>query len=217
MARSTLENKVCSVCGEEKPLDEYHKDNNPRRKNKYRADCRACNNKKRAKHKAKHPAQQRNWRTENKNKITGYNKKNRERILKTDPEYDKKHYLRYKERRVGKDWAYSIKAKYGLTVEQYENILAAQGYKCAICQRDTSQIYKSKSRLSVDHDHITGAVRGILCTGCNGRLLPSIGESAETAARLFFYLTKKHEYGFVPEKTSLKDDEKLSKRRRVKQ
>lgn len=53
-------------------------------------------------------------------------------------------------------------ALYGLTEEAYEAMLAAQGGGCAICSTPPG-----KRRLAVDHDHDTGAVRGLLCTGCN--------------------------------------------------
>lgn len=50
------------------------------------------------------------------------------------------------------------------TVEEYDAMLAAQGDGCAICGAATN---KSGRRLSVDHCHDTGRVRGILCTNCN--------------------------------------------------
>jgi hypothetical protein len=54
----------------------------------------------------------------------------------------------------------------GVTVEQYDAMLAAQGGGCAICGT------KPKTRrLDVDHDHKTGRVRGLLCHRCN-RALP---------------------------------------------
>lgn len=53
-------------------------------------------------------------------------------------------------------------AKLGLTVEGYDRILKAQGGKCALCGRPPKRI-----RLSVDHDHKTGKIRGLLCFRCN--------------------------------------------------
>lgn len=52
---------------------------------------------------------------------------------------------------------------YGLTLEQYKYLLEAQGGRCAICgTTDNSGV-----ALGVDHDHKTGAVRGLLCDPCN--------------------------------------------------
>lgn len=53
--------------------------------------------------------------------------------------------------------------KYGLTKEQYLNLLENQNYKCKICKN--TELYYDK--LIVDHDHNTGKVRGLLCSGCN--------------------------------------------------
>lgn len=60
---------------------------------------------------------------------------------------------------------------YGITGEQYWQLHAAQGGRCFICQKATG----AARRLAVDHDHVTGVVRGILCSPCNvmiGRLGP---------------------------------------------
>ena len=51
--------------------------------------------------------------------------------------------------------------KYGLTIDQYKSILVRQDGKCAICG-DTLGC-----RVHIDHDHVTGLVRGILCQSCN--------------------------------------------------
>jgi hypothetical protein len=63
----------------------------------------------------------------------------------------------------------ALKRLYGLTLEVYESMLAAQGAVCAICgnppgTRGGPGIGRS---LSVDHDHATGKVRGLLCHHCN--------------------------------------------------
>ena len=47
--------------------------------------------------------------------------------------------------------------------DHYQRLLDEQGGLCATCQRECA----TGSRLSVDHDHLTGAVRGLLCRTCN--------------------------------------------------
>jgi len=59
--------------------------------------------------------------------------------------------------------AYDL-AKYDLTPADYDAMLAAQGGACACCGATANANGK---RLFVDHDHSTGAVRGILCHHCN--------------------------------------------------
>lgn len=51
--------------------------------------------------------------------------------------------------------------RYGITLEQYNEMLDAQGGACAICGET-----KERS-LHVDHDHVSGTVRGLLCDFCN--------------------------------------------------
>lgn len=52
---------------------------------------------------------------------------------------------------------------YGITIQQYEEMEAAQEGKCAICKEPRSE----KRRLHTDHCHATQKVRGLLCTRCN--------------------------------------------------
>ena len=52
--------------------------------------------------------------------------------------------------------------RYGISQEQYDEILAKQGGKCGVCEANFGD-----RRPHVDHDHATGNVRGILCAGCN--------------------------------------------------
>ena len=56
-----------------------------------------------------------------------------------------------------------LKDKYGLTLAEYENLFNNQNGKCAICF--TSNF--GDKLPSVDHDHETAKVRGLLCTSCN--------------------------------------------------
>jgi hypothetical protein len=55
-----------------------------------------------------------------------------------------------------------IVKKYGITEDQYQAILALQNGVCAICNR-----HQRICRLSIDHCHKTGKVRGLLCRRCN--------------------------------------------------
>lgn len=51
-----------------------------------------------------------------------------------------------------------------LSRTDYSRLLVAQKYKCAICGVDASELSRE---LSVDHDHDTDEVRGLLCNHCN--------------------------------------------------
>lgn len=61
-----------------------------------------------------------------------------------------------------------LKNKYGITFDDYRRLLGAQGNGCGICGTDIPGA--SKKHFSVDHDHKTGKIRGILCHGCNAGL-----------------------------------------------
>lgn len=61
---------------------------------------------------------------------------------------------------------YLFRRKYGITAADYFAMLSAQGGNCALCLLPP----ETKRRLAVDHDHITGKVRGLLCTKCNSAL-----------------------------------------------
>jgi len=56
--------------------------------------------------------------------------------------------------------------KYGMTLEDYDRMVAEQDGKCAICGREGGAD-NTKKRLAVDHCHETNLVRGLLCTNCN--------------------------------------------------
>jgi protein-arginine kinase activator protein McsA len=62
-------------------------------------------------------------------------------------------------------WAKNLKRTYGMTKENYFQMLKEQGDACAICVGFRN--LKSKRRLAVDHCHKTGKIRGLLCDYCN--------------------------------------------------
>lgn len=66
---------------------------------------------------------------------------------------------------------YKIKHKYGCTIETYNQLFKRQNGVCAICLKPDSIIRANgTSPLSIDHDHSTGVIRGLLCARCNGAL-----------------------------------------------
>lgn len=78
-----------------------------------------------------------------------------------------------------------VQRTYGLGPGDYEKLYRAQGGKCYICQRARG---KSKN-LAVDHDHKTGAVRGLLCKTCNHDLLGHCRDDVNMLQRAIDYLT----------------------------
>jgi hypothetical protein len=60
-----------------------------------------------------------------------------------------------------------LKSQYGLTLEERDALFEEQGRVCAVCGSDEPG---SKHDWHVDHCHVTGAVRGILCHHCNTAL-----------------------------------------------
>lgn len=61
-----------------------------------------------------------------------------------------------------------LKKLFGIDFAEYQRMLVEQGGVCAICSKPEEQISHGTLRvLSVDHNHATGAVRGLLCSNCN--------------------------------------------------
>lgn len=64
-----------------------------------------------------------------------------------------------------------LQASYGISLEDYDNMLARQAGKCAICGTDNpageGNFPKKALSFSVDHCHGSGRVRGLLCNTCN--------------------------------------------------
>jgi len=63
-----------------------------------------------------------------------------------------------------------LRKNYGISLEFYNQLYAEQGGKCAICGSDTPDASGRRKVFSVDHDHETGQIRGLLCVNCNSAL-----------------------------------------------
>lgn len=66
-----------------------------------------------------------------------------------------------------------------------QDLIDKHGDQCAICKRPRSAF---KNRLSVDHNHSSGKIRGLLCFYCNKRIIGR--HNFETANKIMTYLLK---------------------------
>ena len=126
------------------------------------------------------------------------------KFRKKNPEYHKKVYKRKKEREPNyyremnakvrkkakeKNPNYyreiNLKTNYGITLDDYNNLLEKQNYRCAICNKHNSD--NNKKNLFVDHCHKTGIIRGLLCSNCNSGLA-LLGDNFESVEKTLEYL-----------------------------
>ena len=75
-----------------------------------------------------------------------------------------------------------LKAKYGITLEQYEAMVKEQKGVCYICKSENPN-----RKLNVDHCHKTGKIRKLLCNKCN-MTLGLLNDSSELLKQFIFYL-----------------------------
>lgn len=80
-----------------------------------------------------------------------------------------------------------LKIKFGMSELQYLAMFEDQNFKCAICKIYISPD-KAKST-AIDHDHVTGIVRGLLCIKCNSGI-GFLGDSLEVVLAAAAYLNK---------------------------
>ncbi len=81
-----------------------------------------------------------------------------------------------------------LMARYGITHEQYEDMLEKQGGVCAICE--TFELRKDSRYLVVDHCHTTNEIRGVLCHKCN-TALGLFNDKEELLLKAIEYLKEK--------------------------
>lgn len=156
-----MENKICKNCNKEfipskndvriKFCSEQCR-NEFRSKNKYTSDW-LKNNREHVKKYRNKTANERNER--------------RRKKYSSDSEYRESQKLKskqYRENNPIKRKENDLINKYGISYQEYLDILKNQNYKCAICGID---INESNIQFNIDHSHETGKVRGILCSKCN--------------------------------------------------
>lgn len=84
-----------------------------------------------------------------------------------------------------------LMAKYGIRRHQFDELLARQDGRCAACRTADNGVNnrtgEGARKWSVDHDHDTGQIRGILCHRCNSAL-GMLDDSAYRLTALLDYL-----------------------------
>ena len=92
---------------------------------------------------------------------------------KRDPEKHKAYHKAYREKNKDKRKNGMLLWRFNITLEEYQVLFEAQGGVCKLCGLEESarkNHSEEKRMLAVDHDHNTGAIRGLLCASCNVKL-----------------------------------------------
>lgn len=87
-----------------------------------------------------------------------------------------KHYKKYHS-----DW--HLRKTFGISQVDYNQLLKLHGNVCGICEKPDA----TGRALAVDHDHMSGSVRGLLCGNCN-RGIGLLGDSVEDLRKAIKYL-----------------------------
>ena len=97
---------------------------------------------------------------------------------------------KFERREQSRRW--NRKLNYNVTENEFLTMLVLQDSKCAICSQDfpiKEQRVNRVASVSIDHDHVTGKVRGILCFHCNTGL-GHFKDNQENLAKAILYLER---------------------------
>lgn len=130
---------------------------NTKTKDGHQTACRECQKSKYEIYRKTHPEI-------TKNRWKRYYDRHKDRMIERTRAYEKglgkeEYVLRYKKYNMNMKWK-----RYNLSEEKYHEMRREQGQKCAMCLNSFKENPRS---IHIDHDHLTGEVRGILCDGCN--------------------------------------------------
>lgn len=92
--------------------------------------------------------------------IKYYIPENREKYRNIEAE--KKYYKKNKKKIIRRSKKCQLMKNYSMTINDLNKLLIKQKYLCKICKKNIEN-----EKQCVDHDHLTGIVRGILCHNCN--------------------------------------------------
>lgn len=207
------DSRECRKCGTDKPLSEFSKA--PRGKYGRKASCKACDSLRSAasfKSRALPPevlklrAEERRGSAKkctrcgavkdrtafNKNREGKYGPILHAHCKECQSAAARQWFAENKERAKENRHRWNLANFYGITPEQYLAMLDEQGGVCAICGHDEPNEHGrtgTKFRLSVDHCHETGRVRGLLCQKCN-RAIGLLNDNTDLLRKAIGYLER---------------------------
>lgn len=163
-----MPNASCSKCGRLKPEEQFYlrSDGRPR---SYCKECYRIHNREQYK---RHQTKREEYDAA---RGSGWNRhpENREKYMPTDRQAHDKY----------------LQRTYGIDIEEFDRIWSSQGETCAVCEGRHSDSARNR-RPTVDHDHKTGRVRGLLCFTCNTSI-GKLGDTYEALQRAADYLKDK--------------------------
>lgn len=161
MTAPIITQKICPTCKKLKPVSEFYR--NRRTKDGCSSQCMECH---KAYYKTTNAIEKtRKWRE-------SYKKRKSENYHRTKNDPGK-----FENRRKT-----AIRRKYGITHNEYIELLRSQSGVCALCGKSPNG-----KPLSVDHCHETGKIRGLLCSGCNAGI-GLLGDNVEGLLKAIEYI-----------------------------
>ena len=151
----TAKNRTCRICKEYKDISNFQPSG---------YQCRSCKNEKQKDYWASLPIEIR-------------------RTRQMSSEYQKKYAAKNPEKIKLLSRSGELRRNFGLSMQDYEDMLKIQNGVCAICQQKCN----TENNLAVDHDHNSGKVRGLLCKNCN-TAIGLLKENTDTLKKAFNYL-----------------------------
>lgn len=214
---STTFGRRCTKCEQTKPFTEFSK--SPTGRNGLKSSCKSCDA---ARHRTLHPPQPRKPNPVRRPPIEPESIRTCTRCREEKPhsefslsraatatsnavyrsqcktcqaEQARSWYANNLERAQENRRRFNLSNIYGMTVAEYDAILAKQGNVCAICGNGEPGAHgrtRKQFRLSVDHCHDTGRVRGLLCQRCN-RAIGLLGDDPVVLRKAITYLLRGRE------------------------
>lgn len=120
------------------------------------------------------------YREEHREQINDYAREYSKTRKPRPGRYNQKHYLANKDEYRASNY----KKRYGITLADYNRMFSGQDGKCAICGNEHVE---GSAKLAVDHNHMTGKVRGLLCRDCN-QAIGHMHDSIELLEKAIIYL-----------------------------
>jgi hypothetical protein len=127
------------------------------------------------------------WRAANREKIKAQNRRYRSERVDEERERAREYRRRNQEAVRRRARNAMFRRKYGITLDERDALIAAQGGRCGICENTFGA--ERRRWPCIDHDHTTGRIRGVLCHACNIGI-GKLGDTAEALRRALRYLEK---------------------------